>query len=133
MSVFLQTNPHNGDPWYSNQHSSAIEPTNDTRALVKRATRLLAKLWRPGHRYFKAGVILTDLSPAGMQAVMFASQNPEMSERVMAAMDAINARFGRGMVRTASTGIQQTWKTRQTLLSARYTTRLSEIVGVRSW
>ncbi|WP_147150931.1 DUF4113 domain-containing protein [Neoasaia chiangmaiensis] len=29
--------------------------------------------------------------------------------------------------------MQQTWKTRQTLLSARYTTRLSEIVGVRSW
>ncbi|WP_366060093.1 DUF4113 domain-containing protein [Gluconobacter kondonii] len=35
--------------------------------------------------------------------------------------------------RPGSTGLKRTWSPRQSLLSARYTTRLEEIVRARSW
>jgi DNA polymerase V len=58
LSVFAHTNPHNGDAWYSGQRSAQIEATSDTLALVGEAVRLLRGVWRPGFRYFKAGVML---------------------------------------------------------------------------
>src|SRR4051812_29542045 len=60
--VFLHTNPHAPDePWHSAQYGGRIEPTDDTRNLIVEAVRMLAPVWRPGHRYVKRGVILEDL------------------------------------------------------------------------
>ncbi|WP_080691966.1 DUF4113 domain-containing protein [Gluconobacter oxydans] len=64
---------------------------------------------------------------------MFASRNPEQSACVMAALDAVNARFGSGALRPGSTGLRRSWSPRQSLLSARYTTRLEEIVKAKTW
>ncbi|WP_228125692.1 MULTISPECIES: DUF4113 domain-containing protein [Gluconobacter] len=64
---------------------------------------------------------------------MFAFRDPVQSATVMAALDAVNARFGSGTLRPGSTGLKRTWSPRQSLLSARYTTRLEEIVRARSW
>src|SRR4051794_40921118 len=62
MRVFLHTNPHAPDErWHSAQYGGRIEPTDDTRNLIVEAVRMLAPLWRPGHRYVKRGVILEDL------------------------------------------------------------------------
>ncbi|EHH68348.1 Y-family DNA polymerase [Gluconobacter morbifer] len=133
LSVLMQTNPHNGDPWYAQQAAIAIEPTADARDLIRHATELGRAIFLPGYRYFKAGVILTDLRPAGGQGLMFTSRDPIRSVTAMAALDAVNARFGSGTLRPASTGLKRSWAPRQSLLSARYTTRLEEIVRARSW
>ncbi|WP_249202127.1 DUF4113 domain-containing protein [Gluconobacter sp. Dm-74] len=45
----------------------------------------------------------------------------------------VNARFGSGTLRPGSTVLKRRWSPRQYLLSARYTTRLEEIVRARSW
>ncbi|WP_328750714.1 DUF4113 domain-containing protein [Gluconobacter cadivus] len=133
LSVLMQTNPHNGDPWYAKHAAVTIEPTSDARDLIRHATALGRAIWLPGYRYFKAGVILSDLRPAGSQGQMFAFPDPVQSATVMAALDAVNARFGSGTLRPGSTGLKRTWSPRQSLLSARYTTRLEEIVRARSW
>lgn len=133
LSVLIQTNPHNGDPWYAKHVGAAIEPTSDTRDLIRHATKLAEAVWLPSYRYFKAGVILTDLRPAGRQSQLFSMREPKVSSDAMAAMDAINARFGSGIIRPSSTGLSGTWRPRASLLSGRYTTRLSEIVHARSW
>ncbi|EHH69704.1 DUF4113 domain-containing protein [Gluconobacter morbifer] len=64
---------------------------------------------------------------------MFTSRDPIRSVIDMAALDAVNARFGSGTLRPASTALKRSWASRQSLLSARYTTRLEEIVRARSW
>ncbi|GBD55729.1 Y-family DNA polymerase [Gluconobacter wancherniae] len=133
LSVLIQTNPHNGDPWYARNIAITIEPTSDTRDLVQHATKLGRAIWLSGYRYFKAGVILTDLRPAGTQGLMFSGRPPEKSATAMLALDVINARFGSGTLRTASTGQERTWSPRQAILSPRYTTRLEEIAIARSW
>ncbi|MBS0982130.1 Y-family DNA polymerase [Gluconobacter cerinus] len=133
LSVLIQTNPHNGDPWYAKHVGAGIEPTADTRDLIRHATQLAEAIWLPSYRYFKAGVILTDLRQAGQQSQLFSMREPKVSTAAMATMDAINARFGSGIIRPCSTGLSRSWRPRASLLSGRYTTRLSEIVNVRSW
>ncbi|WP_264789789.1 DUF4113 domain-containing protein, partial [Gluconobacter kanchanaburiensis] len=133
LSVPMQTNPHDGDPWYAKHAAVTIVPTSDAKDLIRHATELGRTIWIPRYRYFKAGVILSDLRPAGSQGRMFASRNPSQSAAVMAALDAVNARFGSGTLRPGSTGLKRTWSPRQSLLSARYTTRLEEIVRATSW
>jgi DNA polymerase V len=130
LAVFLHTDPHSDSAWYSAQRAARIEPTSDTRTLVGEAVRLLEPLWRDGFRYAKAGVMLNDLVPAQQQARLFATRDPVQSAKSMAAMDAINARFGAGTLRPLATGIAKPWRTRQTRLSPRYTTRLDEIMRV---
>lgn len=54
---------------------------------------------------------------------------PTRSARLMAAMDNVNGRFGRGMIRP---GVDRRWTARAEFLSPRYTTRLDEIRAVRA-
>jgi len=135
MAVFLQTHPHKPDePWHSEQRAARIEPTSDSMELIAEAVRMLKPLWRAGHRYYKAGVVLNDLVREAEQPLMlFATRDPIRSAKVMAAMDEVNARYGRGTVRPLSTGIERKWSTRHDRLSDRYTTQLSEILVATAW
>ena len=129
----LTTNPHNGDEWYSGSRAARIEPTADTLALIGEAVRLLCAVWRPGFRYFKAGIMLGDLAPARQQAGMFATRDTVKSARAMAALDAVNARFGRGTLRPAATGMLKAWAGRQARHSPRYTTRAEEMLIAKAF
>lgn len=133
LTVLMHTNPNNSDPWYSKNLSRIIEPTSDTRDLIRYAIELGQTMWIPGYRYFKAGVILSNLRTFGSQGEIFKSRNPIQSMTAMIAMDAVNARFGTGTLRLGSLGLKQSWSPRRSLLSRRYTTRLEEIVKDTSW
>ena len=135
MAVFLQTNPHKPDEtWHSGQRAGRIEPTSDSMTLIREALRMLRPLWRGGHRYFKAGVVLSDLVLAQDQPVMlFAVTDPVKSAKIMTALDAVNARYGRGALRPLATGIERKWSTRHDRLSPRYTTCLGEMLVATAW
>ena len=133
LSVFAHTNPHNGDAWYSGKRSAQIEPTSDTLALVGEAIRLLRGFWRPGLRYFKAGVMLNELEPARQQSGLFTTRDRLVSARMMAAVDALNGRYGAGTIRPAAVGQCRSWAGRQARQSPRYTTRISEILTGESF
>jgi DNA polymerase V len=109
MAVFLQTHPHKPDePWHSEQRAARIEPTSDSMELIAEAVRMLKSLWRAGHRYYKAGMVLNDLVREVEQPLMlFATRDPIRSAKVMTAMDTVNARYGRGTIRPLSTGIKR--------------------------
>jgi len=129
MAVFLHTDPHSGDPWYSAQHAGRIEPTDDARALIGEAVRMLAPLWRDGHRYMKVGVMLDDLRDKATQPrSMFPTRDPAHSTALMRAMDQVNSRYGRGTLRPLATGTTRPWGTRAARLTQRYTTHAGEIM-----
>jgi DNA polymerase V len=133
MSVFLHTNPFNGDPWYSAQHGGRIEPTSDTAALIAEARRMLQPLWRQGFRYAKAGLMLDDLRDGATEpATLFPTRDPAHSKKVMAVLDAVNHRYGRGALRPLATGISRSWTMRQARLTPRYTTHAAEMMEVRT-
>ena len=108
------------------------EATNDTFALAKVATSGARRVWQSGYRYSKAGLVAVDLVPlAGSQRALpgFGPTNPETAAALMTALDACNARFGRGTVVPGSTGFAscQEWSTKFEMRSPRYTTRLDEL------
>ena len=77
--------------------------------------------------------MLQDLAPARRQAVLFATFDREKSAVAMKAMDAINARFGRGTLRNASTTATPAWGARRQNLSPRYTTQAGEMLVANSF
>lgn len=134
MQVFMHTNRFNNDPSYANQATVAIEPTADSLALIATATRAAGAMWRDGYRYQKAGIILLDLyQPAGLPvADLFASLDPEKSKALMAALDAVNGRFGRNTLRPGAVAATPSWGMRRGNLSPCYTTREADLLRVRT-
>jgi len=135
MQVFLRTNEFNDDPKYANSVTLEVEATADSFALIGTATRAARSMWRDGFRYFKAGIVLIDLYQPGELPVLdlFASRDPEKSKVLMGALDAINGRYGRDSVRPGGLAKRSGgWAMKRGNLSPAYTTRIEDILTVRS-
>ena len=63
-------------------------------------------------------------------ATLFDAARPR-SDALMAAMDRVNARYGRNSVFPAAIGVERGWRLRAAHHSPRYTTRISELPIVR--
>ena len=84
-------------------------------------------------KYAKAGVILLDLQVAAdAPRDLLPTVDPIKSEKLMTALDAVNARFGRGTVRPGGIRRVTPWSTRANNRSPRYTTRISELMEARA-
>jgi DNA polymerase V len=64
---------------------------------------------------------------------LFPTHDPAKSARLLAALDAVNARFGRGTLRPLSAGLVRPLGTRHARLSPRYTTRVEELMEAKAW
>ena len=105
--------------------------TADTGKLLHAAMTALGRLWRSGYRYKKAGVMLLDLVDAdGVASGLFDQPDDGRSLARMAAIDALNVRFGRGTVGYGSVGERQRWTLRRDHISQRYTTSWDELLRV---
>lgn len=112
-------------------------PSDDSAVLTAAAVRLMRQLFRPGCRYWKAGVMLQKLQPASQtQYGLFdpAPQSHDDRKRVMQTMDAINATWGRGTLGMGTAGFRKPrrWSMQRQLLSPRYTTRWDELPVVHA-
>jgi DNA polymerase V len=133
IAVFAHTSPHNGDAWFSISRAAEIEPTAETGILIGEAVKLLRAGWQGGHRFFKAGVMLSSLAPAGEQRSLISARDVARSAAKMAAVDLINSKWGRGCIRPASVGFKNSWAARQGYVSQRYTTRLQDALVARAF
>jgi DNA polymerase V len=103
-------------------------PTDDVRLLTKAAVDALDRVYRPGFNYSKAEVMLLNLcQPGEYTDDLFAASQPEEVTRVMAVLDKINERWGRGTLRAASVPSHPDWAMRRELMSQSYTTRLDQL------
>lgn len=72
-------------------------PTDDIRLLTKAAVEVVDRIYRPGFKYSKAEVLLLNLcQPGEYTDDLFATSQPVQSTQVMAVLDRINERWGRG-------------------------------------
>ena len=108
-------------------------PTDDTRLMTRAAVEAVDRIFRPGFRYSKAEVLLVNLCQKGEYTEdLFATSQPESSEKVMGVLDAINTRWGRGTLRLASVPTTPEWGMRRGMMSQSYTTRLDQLWTVSS-
>lgn len=135
ISAFVKTSPFAiNEPYYGNNVSvKLLTPTQDTRDIINAAVRCLDNIWREGHRYQKAGVMLGDFFSQGVaQLNLFDDSAPRRnSEKLMGVLDHLNSKNGRGTLYFAGQGIQQRWQMKRDMLSPRYTTRFSDLLMVR--
>jgi DNA polymerase V len=117
--------PHRSDAITIRLHA----PTASTPDLIRCALQGLEQIFREGCSYYRAGVMLIDIGPQdGRQADMFAPDlYPKRKQALMAVVDDINARLGRGTVRFAIEGMKQKWRMKQFKRSKNYTTRWNEL------
>ncbi|CAM7081397.1 TPA: Y-family DNA polymerase [Klebsiella pneumoniae] len=135
VSAFVKTSPFAlNEPYYGNSASlKLLTPTQDSRDIIAAATSCLDAIWKAGHRYQKAGVMLGDFYSQGVaQLNLFDELAPRHnSARLMQVLDQLNAKNGRGALYFAGQGIQQQWQMKREMLSPRYTTRYGDLLRVR--
>lgn len=125
---------HNiNQPRYANAVNCPLPyPTDDTRVLAAAAVCGLDVIYRPGYAYSKVEILLMDLRHCGeFTGDLFAVTPCSGADRLMAVVDRISAREGRGTVRLDRIPAAPKWAMRREMLSQRYTTRWDELMVVR--
>jgi DNA polymerase V len=88
------------------QHRVAPADAHGGEAVASNAQDAARRIWKDGYRYDETGLITTDLMTlAHLQRALIGGYDRERSAAVRAALDACNARFGRGVVFPASAGV----------------------------
>ncbi|MEB3296233.1 MAG: Y-family DNA polymerase [Cyanobacteriota bacterium] len=135
LTVFVRSSPFNGTSFYRNAATVELAlPSNDTAVLLAAALPLAARLLRPHKPLQKAGVLLQALEPEDqLQHHLFTPLPTEQQTRreaLMATVDGLNRRYGRGTVRWAACGLQPSWAMRRERLSGAATTCLQDLPTV---
>jgi DNA polymerase V len=134
VQVMVATSAYSDDV-FSNAGGAALPcPTDDSMIIVKHALLALRQIYKAGHSYQKAAVMLGKIcSREGRQISIFDPVNAsEKSAKMMQALDAANGKWGRGTIFLASEGIGRDWKMKSAHKSPAYTSSWSEIPKVRS-
>lgn len=115
--------------------SIKLAATQDTRAIIGTANRLLKEIFRTGYGYQKCGVQLSHIQPESSSGQIelfdFTDNGLPMGNRpLMKIFDQINRRFPKG-ISVAAAGFDQTWKAKAERISQHYTTDWQELVTAR--
>lgn len=132
VQVSICTNPHQiKTPQY---HPSLMiplaSPADDTRLLCQAALAGLHQIYRSGHAYQKAGVMLSGIIASdNLPLTLF---DEASSTAVMSTIDRINRRMGSGTVRLLGEGLTKNWAMKRGNVSSRYTTELAELAVAKA-
>lgn len=134
VMVFLKTNRHRPDlPQYS--PSFVVElahPTDDSRDILQAASQAFAAIYRPRYRFMTAGVMLFDLVDANRAQLSLldtpqSEAERERSHKLMATIDELNKKMGRGTLKLGTPSPGTAWHLRCAHRTPRWTTRWNEI------
>jgi hypothetical protein len=103
------------------KHRSGCSPCAAAAATSARTSKALLDAVRLCRRECVTGITAAPMPGPHYTAI----------RKLMAAMDGINGRFGRGS--SLAIGISRGWSARQNRLSPRYTTRADEMMEATAW
>ncbi len=134
LQVYLTTNRFSRtQPCYSAREIITLpQATADTAILIKAALQGLEKIYRPGLRYQKTGVVLSGLVAAEHRQLSLFAGPEKNRNKLMAALDRINGRWGRFTIQHGVAGLAKPWQHRQEMKSPAYTTRWTDLPRVFS-
>jgi DNA polymerase V len=138
LLVFCHTSPFRPGPRFNRSIVVPLRrPTADTGKLVWAASAGMRRIYEPGYKMAKAGVMLLDLVPGGVLQGELDLEDEDHRDRtkLMVALDALNGRYGKGTVHVASTGVDnqaQTWGMKQERRTPAYTTCWDDVPIARA-
>lgn len=132
IQVFLHTNRFRQDlPQYNPSFTLPLpQPTHDSLVVNRWADYLVGRLFRPGYDYKKAGIMLGEITPSGQCQADWLEPKQAPHSSLMAALDGLNHRFGRGTVKVSTQGAYTGWQMRQERKSPSYTTDWDSIPSI---
>jgi DNA polymerase V len=132
LQVFIQTSRFDDKPYFKSAICGLEVPSNDTRDFVAIALEALQRLYLPGYRYAKAGIILSQFSNAdNYQPDLFAREPRKNAAELMSCIDTINARWGRGSIRLAAEPPVAAWSMKRDFLSDSFVTDFNQLLKVK--
>lgn len=133
VTVFLATNSFSEkDKQYHPSKTVCLPvPTNSELELVHYAILALNTIYKEGFCYKKSGVYVTEIVPENhVQLDLFDDTDREKQKNLMSVMDNLSARFGKGKVKVATQGIDNSWQLKSEYKSPCYTTRINDLPTV---
>ena len=135
---FVRTSPFRSDPQYSRSITVPLRrPSADTALIVGAAIAGLRAIYRPDYNMTKAGVMLLELQSDSVQQQELALEDDDVVDRgnLMATLDGLNLRYGRGTVSMASAGLagdRRVWSMKQERRTPAYTTDWNNLAVARA-
>jgi DNA polymerase V len=108
-------------------------PTADPVLLTRAAHGLLPAI-QDGSKYVRAGIMVTDLRPTGIQKPLELFENLHEERNIGPLVEEISRRYGRGAIGLGSAGLRSglDWSMKRDMRSPRYTTHWNELPVVRA-
>jgi DNA polymerase V len=130
-ALYLSTNRHKPGYQRTGRFISFQTPTADTGHITSQLVQAAEKTFNPRASYHRANVLLYDLvSERLLQPDLFGDVDLDSAGASQArsrALDAINERYGRHMMRYAAEDLSQAWQPKRQLRGPRYTTNWQEL------
>lgn len=134
ISVGIRSSYFGNEPRYAASASLNLDyPTADTRTFLSATRQLVLQLYRPGIRYMKAEVLLSDFTDTrSFQSDLFVAvpsdEELKRSDQVMGTLDSLNAKKRDTVYLGAQMGLVKDKRfTNPEHFSRRYTTCLDEL------
>ena len=133
ITVFIRSNKFNqkNQSYYGDKTYSFISPTNDLFEIVRLAVEALSSIYKPGIKYKKAGVLLSDLSSEGIynRDLFFQKSEKDLLKRIKVnkVFDRLNSRYGSGTICIAKENYEKFYLTRRKNLSPAYTSNFYDL------
>lgn len=133
--VYLTTSKHDERVRSVSKSTRLAEATADTGRIITTALELLEELYDPEFSYQKIMILLFDI--VDREAWQLSLTDPVTSRdehvRLMAGVDALNARYGLGTVwHAVEDKYRANWQSKHALRSPRYTTNWAELPTVKA-
>jgi DNA polymerase V len=129
IQVFLGTNRFRKElPQYAPCLAVPLPyPTNDSLEVNRWAAFLCERMFKPDYQYKRAGIMLSEISSVTHSQGDLLKTAPAENQKLMEALDNLNARYGRGAVKVSTQGAYSGWQMKQERKSPNYTTSWDDV------
>jgi len=136
ITVSIQTSPFiKNEPGYTKSETAKLDfATADNRELLRIATRIFESIYRPGFRYSKTGIQLSNIVPVSEQQIdlFFNTETENKKTSLMSTLDELNSRYGNGTVKMATETTTNDWKGKSESQPPNYTGSWEELAIVKA-
>ncbi|MFB8191341.1 Y-family DNA polymerase [Microbacterium sp. NPDC055988] len=133
VDVFAGTSHWTEQKHYPSARVRLPFPTADPVELTRAAHQLLPQI-HDGHRYARAGLMLTDLLPAGVHLPLEPFRQPHEDAGIAALVDGVQKKAGKDALGLGHGGFRPgpSWQMKRGMLTPRATTHWDELARVRA-
>lgn len=125
---FSKTKPH-----YGKSISLKLPfPTNSTMEMIPMALKGLDLIYKKGYAYKRGGVLVFGIEPIQSKQINLFRNSDPRHHPIMKSIDQMNYLHGYDLVKFGGQDLKRKWKMKRNMLSKKYTSKISDIIKVKT-